>query len=159
MPEHLLARRVYEVFTRRGYTLATAESCTGGLIGHLVTSVPGSSEYYIGGIIAYSNAVKRDVLGVPEEILRTVGAVSSECAEAMARGVRALLKTDYAVATTGIAGPGGGTPTKPVGLVYIACAGPEGTVVEEHRFTGDRWENIAQAAEAALHLLLRVADE
>jgi len=129
------------------------------LIGHLVTSVPGSSEYYIGGIIAYSNAVKRDVLGVPEELLRAVGAVSPECAEAMARGVRALLKTDYAVATTGIAGPGGGTPTKPVGLVYIACAGPEGTVVEEHRFTGDRWENIAQAAEAALHLLLRVAGE
>ncbi|GBD20206.1 Nicotinamide-nucleotide amidohydrolase PncC [bacterium HR28] len=159
MPEHPLARRVYELFTRRGHTLATAESCTGGLIGHLVTSVPGSSEYYIGGIIAYSNAVKRDVLGVPEELLRAVGAVSPECAEAMARGVRALLKTDYAVATTGIAGPGGGTPTKPVGLVYIACAGPEGTVVEEHRFRGDRWENIAQAAEAALHLLLRVAGE
>ncbi len=159
MTEHPLARRVYEAFTRRRNTLATAESCTGGLIGHLVTSVPGSSEYYVGGIIAYSNVVKRDVLGVSEELLRAVGAVSRECAEAMARGVRALLKTDYAVATTGIAGPGGGTPTKPVGLVYVACAGPEGTVVEEYRLSGDRWENITQAAEAALQLLLRVAGE
>ncbi len=160
MSEHPLARTVYECFVRRHLTLATAESCTGGLIGHLVTSVPGSSEYYVGGVIAYSNEVKRQLLGVPETVLRTVGAVSQECAEAMARGIRELLGTDYAIATTGIAGPGGGTPTKPVGLVYIACAGPHGTVVEEHRFHGDRWTNIRLSAEAALQLLLRlVTDE
>jgi PncC family amidohydrolase len=144
------------VFTARHLTLATAESCTGGLIGHLLTSVPGSSEYYVGGVIAYSNRLKHELLGVPEDILRTVGAVSPECAAAMARGARERLGTAYAVATTGIAGPAGGTPTKPVGLVYVACAGPFGVSVEEHRFAGDRWENIEQAAEVALRLLLRV---
>ncbi|MDW8058744.1 MAG: CinA family protein [Thermomicrobium sp.] len=157
MAEHPLAREVYRSFTARRLTLATAESCTGGLIGHLVTSVPGSSEYYVGGVIAYSNRVKQEFLGVPEAVLRTVGAVSRECAEAMARGARERFGTDYAVATTGIAGPGGATPTKPVGLVYVACAGPDGVIVEEHRFGGTRWENIEQAAEAALRLLLRVA--
>jgi len=159
VPEHPLAREVYAVFTARGLTLATAESCTGGLIGHLVTTVPGSSEYYLGGVIAYSNRVKESWLGVPAEILRTVGAVSRECAEAMARGARERFGTDYAVATTGIAGPGGATPTKPVGLVYVACAGPHGVTVEEHRFAGTRWENIQQAAEAALRLLLRAVGE
>ncbi|MCS7050257.1 MAG: CinA family protein [Thermomicrobium sp.] len=155
MAEHPLALAVYRVFTSRRLTLATAESCTGGLIGHLVTTVPGSSEYFVGGVIAYSNAVKQELLGVPEDVLRQVGAVSRECAEAMARGVRDLLKTDYAVASTGIAGPGGGTPTKPVGLVYLACAGPQGVIVEEHRFHGDRWDTIVHAAEAALRCLLR----
>jgi PncC family amidohydrolase len=161
VPEHPLARYVYERFVKRRLTLATAESCTGGLIGHLLTSVPGSSEYYIGGVIAYSNRVKQALLGVPEQVLRSVGAVSRECAEAMAKGARERFATDYAVATTGIAGPGGGTATKPVGLVYVACAGPHGVVVEEHRFTGDRWQNIELSAEAALRLLLdqvQVAD-
>ncbi len=157
MSEHPLAREVYAYFVERGLTLATAESCTGGLVGHLVTTVPGSSAYYVGGVIAYANRVKEAFLGVPGEILHTVGAVSPQCAEAMARGARERFATDYAVATTGIAGPGGETPTKPVGLVYIACAGPEGVTVEEHRFDGTRWENIQWAAEAALRLLLRVS--
>ncbi|MCX2726709.1 CinA family protein [Thermomicrobium sp. 4228-Ro] len=159
MPEHPLAREVYEILTQRQLTLATAESCTGGLIGHLVTTVPGSSAYYLGGVIAYSNRVKETFLGVPAEVLRTVGAVSRECAEAMARGARERFGSDYAVATTGIAGPSGGTPSKPVGLVYVACAGPHGVTVEEYRFVGTRWENIEQAAEAALRLLLKAVRE
>lgn len=157
MAEHPLVRETFEWFTERGYTLATAESCTGGVLGHWITSVPGSSAYYVGGVIAYSNRVKELLLSVPATILQTAGAVSRECASAMASGARNLFCTDYAVATTGIAGPSGATPTKPVGLVYVACAGPGGVFVEEHFFTGNRWENIEQSAEAALRLLLRLA--
>ncbi len=136
-------------------TLAVAESCTGGLLGMRLTEVPGSSDYFRGGVIAYSNAVKERVLGVPGEVLAQKGAVSPECARAMAEGVRRLLGADLALAITGIAGPGGGTPEKPVGLVYIALAHPKGVEVERHEFRASRQGVRWSASEAALALLWR----
>lgn len=152
-----LERQLYDLLTARRLTLATAESCTGGLVGHLITTVSGSSAYYLGGVIAYSNELKQALLGVPASILETRGAVSRECAEAMARGIRERTGADIGISTTGIAGPTGATPTKPVGLVYVACATPHGVTSEEHRFQGDRLTNIRLAAEAALRLALREA--
>ncbi len=146
---------VGKLFARRGETLAVAESCTGGLLAGRITDVPGASAYFVGGIIAYSNAVKAALLGVPEEILATQGGVSAECTQAMARGARRVLQADFALAVSGIAGPGGGTPHKPVGLVYVALASPHGAWVEEHRFAGSRGENRQSACDAALDLLLR----
>lgn len=137
----------------RGLTLAAAESCTGGLLSHRITDVPGSSDYYLGSVTAYANAVKEQLLGVPRDVLETRGAVSQETALAMARGARRLLGADLALSVTGIAGPGGGTPGKPVGLTYIALAAPDGEWVEEHRWTGDRSVNKAASASAALALL------
>ena len=145
---------VGEILRKRGLTLAVAESCTGGLLSSLITDVPGSSDYFRGGVVAYSNEVKERVLGVPRKILETVGAVSPECARAMAEGVRRLTNADLALATTGIAGPTGGTPQKPVGLVYVALAHPDGTEVREHRFAGTRRGNKYSAAHGALELLL-----
>lgn len=136
------------------FTIATAESCTGGDVARRITRIGGSSAYFIGGVVAYANDVKRQVLGVPEDILANPGAVSEPCARAMAEGVRDLLGTDLAVSTTGIAGPDGGTARKPVGLVFIALAHPGGTIVEEHHFTGDREAVIDSATERALTLLL-----
>ena len=152
-----LERQLYDLLTGRRLTLATAESCTGGLVGHLITTVSGSSAYYLGGVIAYSNELKQALLGVPASILETHGAVSRECAEAMARGIREQTGADIGISTTGIAGPTGATLTKPVGLVYVACATPHGVTCEEHRFSGDRLTNIRLAAEAALRLALREA--
>ena len=152
-----LERQLYDVLTGRRLTLATAESCTGGLVGHLITTVSGSSAYYLGGVIAYSNELKQALLGVPASILETRGAVSRECAEAMAQGIRERTGADIGISTTGIAGPTGATPTKPVGLVYVACATARGVACEEHRFQGDRLTNIQLAAEAALRLALREA--
>lgn len=137
----------------RGRTLAAAESCTGGLLSHRITNVPGSSDYYLGSVTAYANTVKEQLLGVPRDVLETCGAVSRETALAMARGARRLLGADLALSVTGIAGPGGGTPSKPVGLTYIALAAPDGEWVEEHRWTGDRLANKAASASAALALL------
>ena len=135
-------------------TIAAAESCSGGGVAHRITSVAGSSEYFLGSIVAYANAAKHDLLGVPEEILASPGAVSEPCARAMADGARRVFGADFAVATTGIAGPGGGTARKPVGLVYLAVAGPDGTTVQEHRFGGDRGAVTAAAVEAALAFLV-----
>ena len=135
-------------------TLAAAESCSGGEVAHRITALPGSSAYFLGSIVAYANGAKRDLLGVPAEVLATRGAVSEESARAMAEGARRAFGSDLAVATTGIAGPGGATPRKPVGLVYVALAGPRGTTFVEHRFPGDRAAVVAEAAEAALHMLL-----
>ncbi len=136
------------------FTIATAESCTGGSVSRRITRIGGSSAYFIGGVVAYANDVKRRVLGVPEDILANPGAVSEPCARAMAEGVRDLLGTDLAVSTTGIAGPDGGTARKPVGLVFIALAHPGGTIVEEHHFAGDRKAVIDSATERGLTLLL-----
>jgi nicotinamide-nucleotide amidase len=134
-------------------TLATAESCTGGLIGHRLTGVPGSSAYYLGGVIAYDNKIKSGCLGVPEETLDKYGAVSEETAQAMAINVRAKFGADFGLATTGIAGPGGGTATKPVGLVYLALA-YEGLVeVRRQQFPWNRAGNKEAAAQAALAML------
>lgn len=136
------------------FTIAVAESCTGGNVARRITRMGGSSAYFIGGVVAYANDAKRRVLGVPEDILANPGAVSEPCARAMAEGVRELLGTDLAVSTTGIAGPDGGTARKPVGLVYIALAHAGDTVVEEHHFAGDREAVIGAATERALTLLL-----
>jgi PncC family amidohydrolase len=134
-------------------TIATAESCSGGLIAHRLTNVPGASTPFLGGIVAYSNAVKMALLGVPAQVLESFGAVSEETARAMAEGARATLGSDMAIAVTGIAGPGGGTSEKPVGLVYMALAQAGKTCAERHEFHGDRESIKMQTAEAALRLV------
>lgn len=143
----------------QGKTVATAESCTGGLVAARITRVGGSSAYFLGGIVSYSNGAKHKLLGVPEATLERWGAVSLETALAMARGARRVFGTDLAVATTGIAGPGGGTPTKPVGLVYIALAAEGLERCVRHVWQGDRLENIAASAEAALRLARAYLEE
>jgi nicotinamide-nucleotide amidase len=137
----------------RGLRLATAESCTGGLVAARLTSVPGSSDVFVGAVVAYANEVKARELGVPEEVLERHGAVSPEAAAAMAAGVRERLGADVAVAVTGIAGPGGGSPDKPVGLVDLHAEGPDRVLARELDFPGDREMIRARAATAALHLL------
>jgi PncC family amidohydrolase len=144
---------VGDALRKRGLTLAAAESCTGGLVGHRITNVSGSSDYYKGGVIAYANEVKAEVLQVKREILEEKGAVSAECAEEMARGVRRLMDSDIGISTTGIAGPTGGTLDKPVGLVYIALATKDYVDYEKHIFHRDREGNKREAADAALEML------
>jgi len=138
---------------KRGLSLATAESCTGGLVAARLTSVPGSSDAFLGGVVAYADVVKRAELGVSEELLARHGAVSAEVAAAMAAGARARLDADVAVAVTGIAGPGGGTPEKPVGLVYLHAEGTEGTASRELNLPGDRSAIRGRATAAALHVV------
>ncbi len=142
-----------------GLTVATAESCTGGNIAHQVTSLSGSSGYFLGGIVSYANDIKQRVLGVSEAVLRNPGAVSEPCARAMAEGARALIGADLAVSTTGIAGPNGGTQRKPVGLVYIGLATASATIVERHVFPGDRAAVIEAATVRALELLIDAVRE
>jgi nicotinamide-nucleotide amidase len=144
---------VLEQARAEGLALAVAESCTGGLVAARLTSVPGSSDAFRGGIVAYGNEVKRDQLGVPEEILGEHGAVSAEAAAAMALGARRALNAELAVAVTGVAGPGGGTPEKPVGLVYLDASGPDGELARELRLPGDREAVRRRATAGALHLL------
>ncbi len=143
----------------RGLSLATAESCTGGLIGHRVTNVAGSSDYYLGGLVSYSNEVKEQLLGVSHATLLAHGAVSEETAREMARGVRQRLAADVGLAVTGIAGPGGGSPLKPVGLVDVALSAPDAELCQRHQFGADRLANKQQSAEAALRLLLGYLEE
>jgi PncC family amidohydrolase len=138
-------------------TLATAESCTGGNIAARITRLAGSSAYFQGGVVSYANDVKEHMLGVPGSVLENPGAVSEECARAMAEGARDRLGATLAVSTTGIAGPDGGTARKPVGLVYIGIAAGSRTQVERHVFPGDRAAVIAAATERALELLLENA--
>jgi len=140
-------------------TIAAAESCSGGEVAHRITSVAGSSAYFLGSIVAYANEAKVALLGVPQAILDTEGAVSEACARAMAEGARRSFGADIAVSTTGIAGPGGATARKPVGLVYVASAGPAGTIAHEHHFPGDRAAVAAAAAEAALRLLVEAVED
>jgi nicotinamide-nucleotide amidase len=137
-------------------TVSTAESCTGGMIAHMITSVPGSSDYFTGSIISYANQVKSEQLGVSEGLLAQYGAVSEECVRAMAESVREKLHTDYSIATSGIAGPGGGTPEKPVGLVWIAVAGPGRTYAKSFFFGDNRERNIVRASITALALLRKM---
>nr|WP_321486560.1 competence/damage-inducible protein A [uncultured Draconibacterium sp.] len=137
--------------------LAVAESCTGGYISHLITSVPGSSEYYNGSVTSYSNEMKEKLLGVSRENLEKYGAVSEQVAREMVEGVKRVMNADYAVATTGIAGPTGGTEEKPVGTVWIAVSGPEKTWVKKYTFVGDqRDRNIVRSGQSALQLLRRM---
>jgi len=148
-----MARAVGALLRKAGKTLATAESCTGGLAGQMLTSLPGASEYYLGGIVSYANRVKIDQLSVPADVLAECGAVSGPVAEAMARGVRERLGADFGVAITGVAGPDGGTKEKPVGLVYTALVSEAGAEVHRDRFTGDREIIRLRAALAALNAL------
>lgn len=136
-----------------GKTLSAAESCTGGTISELITSVPGSSGYYLGSVTSYANEIKTKVLGVPEEIIAEYGAVSRECVAAMAEGVRELTGSDFSVATSGIAGPGGGSADKPVGLVWIGVSSDKGTETFQTIFKGDRKRNMERFAATALNYL------
>jgi nicotinamide-nucleotide amidase len=142
-----------ELLCKKGATLATAESCTGGCIAHRITSVSGSSAYFKGGIVAYSNEIKVKVLGVNPAILEKFGAVSSEVASQMAEGALRALNTDYALSTTGIAGPAGGTKDKPTGLCWFGIATPDGTTTFSRNFINDRKENITAASSVALNAL------
>ena len=149
--EHVLA-----LLRARGLSLATAESETGGLVASRLTSIPGASDVFVGSVVAYANEVKEAALGVAAELLAAHGAVSAEVAEAMARGARERLGADVAVAVTGIAGPGGGTEGKPVGLVHVHAVGPEGGIARELTFPGDRESIRARSAVMALHLVRRL---
>ncbi|MDR2147574.1 MAG: competence/damage-inducible protein A [Tannerella sp.] len=146
---------VGEELRKRSLTVGTAESCTGGAIASLITSVPGSSDYFTGSVVSYSNSVKINVLDVSKSDLETYGAVSKPVVEQMARGALRVLGCDYAIATTGIAGPGGGTDTKPVGTVWIAIANGTKVVSKEYRFTKEREQNITRTANAALMMLMK----
>jgi PncC family amidohydrolase len=142
-----------ELLVQQGLTLVTAESCTGGLVSHRITNVPGSSAYYMGGFVAYANEVKEAVLGVRHETLLAYGAVSEETACEMAEGARQRAGADVGVSVTGICGPTGGTPAKPVGLTYIALAAADILRCERYVWRGDRLANKEQSAEAALQLV------
>lgn len=149
-----LEEQVGESLRRTGGSVSTAESCTGGLISHRITNVSGSSSYFMGGVVTYSNEAKMGLLGVGERLLEEQGAVSEQVAGEMAEGVRERFTTDYAVACTGVAGPTGGTKEKPVGLVYVAVATPAGTRVERCQFEGSRERIKEQTADRALTMLL-----
>jgi nicotinamide-nucleotide amidase len=146
---------VGELLRSRRLTLSTAESCTGGMIAQLITDVPGSSAYFRGGAVAYSNELKKSLLGVTDATLRRNGAVSPETVTQMAAGARTRFETDYALAISGIAGPGGGSEQKPIGLVYIGIASPKKTDIFERRFNGTRTMIRVRAAMCALDLLRR----
>ena len=149
-----LESAVGDLLKAYGKTLSTAESCTGAMISSLITSVPGSSEYFLGSVTSYANGVKENVLGVPAEIIAEHGAVSSECVAAMAEGVRRITSSDYSVATSGIAGPGGGSEEKPVGTVWIGVSSDNGTETFRLKFNSDRKRNIERFSSSALHILL-----
>ena len=153
-----LARRLGDRCLALHLQVATVESCTGGLVGHCITEVPGSSAYFVGGFVTYSDELKLQTVGVPHDVLAAHGAVSAQVAIAMAAGGRHSTGADLAVSVTGIAGPDGGTPAKPVGLTYVAVADSIGVAVRRHVWSGDRSENKRRSAEAALQLLLERID-
>jgi nicotinamide-nucleotide amidase len=156
MNDTRLEAQVGALLLAKGWTIGTAESCTGGLIAHRLTNIPGSSAYVLGAIVAYSNAVKESHLHVRSETLLAYGAVSEAVAAEMAAGAREVLRVDVAVSVTGIAGPGGGTPEKPVGLTYIGLSASNHVhIVEQHVWTGDREAIKAASADAALQLILK----
>lgn len=140
-------------------TLSIAESCTGGYVSHLITSVPGSSAYYVGGVVSYANAVKMEELGIPADMLELEGAVSKAVVERMAIGVRSALRTTWSIALSGVAGPDGGTPEKPVGTVWLAIAGPDGVRSVKGHFPGTRDLVIARSAIASLNMLRKAMQD
>ena len=152
-----LEKKVAQKLIKTHKNLSLAESCTGGLLSHRLTNIPGSSNFLKVGLIVYSNDAKVKLLKIPQKILKTYGAVSCECALAMAKNLRKIYKTDIGLAVTGIAGPSGATATKPVGLVYIATSTPENTRCHQYRLKGSRLHIKSQAATKALHLLLNLA--
>ncbi len=143
----------------RGLTLALAESCTGGLIGDLITDVPGSSDYFLGSAVTYAYSAKENILGVRHETLLAHGAVSAETAAEMAQGARRIFGADIAASVTGIAGPGGGMPGKPVGLVHIHLSASDAEIGERHVWDSDRAGNKRLSAEAVLRLVIRYVEE
>jgi PncC family amidohydrolase len=153
-----LAERLQGVCLGRRLTVAVAESCTGGLVAAALTEVPGSSGYFLGGVVSYADAAKAALLGVPEASLAAHGAVSAQVARAMATGVRERLGTALAASVTGIAGPDGGSAEKPVGLTYVGVADEQGTDVRRFTWTGDRSVNRHESARAALELLVERAE-
>ena len=155
-----LAEKLVTLAREKNITFGTAESCTGGLISAAVTDISGASAVFWGGIVSYDNRVKENLLGVEHETLVTLGAVSAKTAEQMAVGAVRALSVDFAVSVTGIAGPGGGTPEKPVGLVYIAVASTKGVItVKENHFKGEREEVRRQTVETALSMLISAIEE
>jgi PncC family amidohydrolase len=148
-----LEKEIGGLLREKGLTLGMVESATGGLMSHRITNVPGSSDYYKGSVTAYSNETKIKVVGVREETIKKYGSVSSQVAEEMAAGGRRLLVVDICLADTGIAGPGGATPGKPVGLFYLGLSNRGGTYSQKHNFQGDREQNKQSAAETALSWL------
>ena len=154
-----VAALVLEACRARGFRLATAESCTGGMVAERITSVPGSSSVFLGAVVAYADAVKTSELGVSTEMLERFGAVSAPTAAIMAAGARERLGADVAVSVTGIAGPGGGTDEKPVGLVYLHAEGPMGARNAEFVLPGDRESIRRRATMTALHLVRRLLEQ
>lgn len=152
-----LAERLQHICLERSLTVAAGESCTGGLVADAITDISGSSAYFHGSIVAYANEAKMRLLDVPGEVLAAHGAVSAQVARAMAEGARLRLGAAIGVGITGIAGPGGGSDEKPVGLTYIAVAGPDTADVKRFAWQGDREANKASSAEAALELLIEMA--
>ena len=157
--KEILEIKAGQLLQKRKLKLALAESCTGGLVGHRVTNVPGSSEYFTGGVVAYSYEAKVESLGVSWDTLNGFGAVSSETVLEMARGAKKLLKADIAVSVSGIAGPGGGTADKPVGTTWIGLVANDGEWSREFHFEGDRAQNKEWSADAALQMLLDYLQE
>jgi len=150
----VLAEELGVILRAKKLTISTAESCTGGMLGEMITAVPGSSEYYLGGAISYSNELKERLLSVDRGLLIDKGAVSEEVAIAMARGCRTQLGSDIGVSVTGIAGPSGGTPDKPVGLVFIAVSSSKGERCSREEYTGDRRAIRTQSATRALQMAI-----
>jgi nicotinamide-nucleotide amidase len=150
----LLALRLGEALSARGWLLGCAESCTGGLLSSVLTDAPGASAWFAGAVVAYANGIKRDVLGVSQSVLDAKGADSRESVLAMTRGARGVLHADAAIAISGIAGPSGGTPQKPVGTVWMAWEGPDFTDVQRFQFAGDRLAIKRLAVAAAMEGLL-----
>ena len=154
-----LAERLGDALRARKWTVATAESCTGGLVGHVITEVPGSSDYFAGALVTYSNEIKIDLAGVSRDVLEAHGAVSAQVAKAMADGARERLGVDVVVAVTGVAGPDGGSAAKPVGLTYVAVADGSGDEVRRFVWDSDRSGNKRLSAAAALELVLERLSE
>jgi PncC family amidohydrolase len=154
MVQKLVEVEIGEILTARGLTLAAAESCTGGLVSHRITNVPGSSVYFLGGVVSYANAAKVALVGVLPETLEQYGAVSQETVTQMARGVRKALMADIGIAISGIAGPGGGTVEKPVGLTWVGLSAVATDEARKFIWPGDRFAVKEQSAQAALELIL-----
>jgi PncC family amidohydrolase len=154
-----LVNKVSDELKKHQVTIATAESCTGGLLAHMLTNVSGSSEYFDRGVISYSNTAKMELLGIPAQLLKNYGAVSKQVAAVMAKAIQQRAQVDIGIATTGIAGPTGGTKDKPVGLVYIAISTKDTVVVKQFLFSGDRLTNKDSTCTAALELLLETISQ
>lgn len=152
-------KKIRDLCVKQGYTMAVAESCSGGLLSDRLTNVPGSSEYFMGGVIAYNNDVKINILRVPFDIIYTYGAVSGRTALAMAKGVKKLFDTDIGIGITGICGPTGGTTAKPVGLVFVGGVFEGNEVIKEFYFEGERQEVKASAVEEAVSLVIELLGE